>query len=464
MDFVRLGKPQGDPSSAANAVASGAAREYAPNMVTKRLVYRNIPWLSCLFVTLLGCGATASPHYVPPTLPPMDPDQPLASATSPKPAPKNDASTALPSVPTSAPVANGSEKEPGRLGGPCPPPSDVVRRMLANALEMETKTTDPEPHRAIAEAVRIRLDEVFQHGCFRRLDDDHLLEAVAEMAPNPKDFTERLGLYNRGDLGILASYGTYGGGWVGQYRWHQGMIRTSILATGEQGDLDKQLMTLSAKLTKLPNYAEPILLLANSHPWMSSCWRQMRIRILAPSGDPIHPKALLDKPLSGRWCEGIKIDTNGNSVTFTYDAWGGPWSMALVQRPYAQTYTYDGTNLVEHFGFPPRLEDLPEEWLMREWSFSQEATVESARERLQPLHAKMHADLVAYQRKRVSDSNNEFSQELFPVSATERRIAMYCTVRETNNKPCKEWPKPVDVFIELKDGHWYVKDVVPRSK
>jgi hypothetical protein len=74
----------------------------------------------------------------------------------------------------------------------------------------------------------------------------------------------------------------------------------------------------------------------------------------------------------------------------------------------------------------------------------------------------MRAMLVDYEKRR-SSSNSEFSQEVFPVSDTERRIALYCAIRETN-KPCKEWPAPVDVFIVLRDGKWYVKDVVPRKK
>ncbi|HMY15319.1 MAG TPA: hypothetical protein PKA58_03270, partial [Polyangium sp.] len=135
--------------------------------------------------------------------------------------------------------------------------------------------------------------------------------------------------------------------------------------------------------------------------------------------------------------------------------------IALVQRTYTFTFRLEGDAMVEHFGFAPKLEHLPEDWLMREWTLSQEATVEGARERLQPMHEKMHKALVAAEKK--STGEFEYSQELFPVSDTERRVAMYCVHRETQ-APCGQWPTPVDVFIERRDGKWYVKDVVPRVK
>jgi hypothetical protein len=390
----------------------------------------------------------------------MDQEVPTKSPIE-TPVVKNDASaTQAPQLPA---TAQSVAKEPGRSAGPCPAPRDEPKRILARALEMEKKTTDPEPHRAIAEAIRMRLDELFQHGCYRRLvDDEHLVEAVAQIAPDPAAFTSLLQLINGGDDGILASYGTYTSAWMGQYRWHEGMVRTSVLVTGERGDMDKQLYVLSAKLAKLPSYPEPVVVLANTHPWMSSCWRALRIRILAPSGDPIHPKALLDKPLSGRWCEGFTTEIKGDTVSFTYESWGGPWSMTLVQRPYTLTYEYKAGAIVEHFGFSPQFENLPEDWLMQEWTLSQEATVESHRGLLQSLHEMLHRTLIEVQKANPSGSDSEYTQEIFPVSDTQRRIVLYCAHRETG-KSCKEWPKPVDFFIEHRDGLWYVKDVVPRK-
>ena len=375
-------------------------------------------------------------------------------------APPTLVATPSPSSPVS--VGQTAIKEPGNAPGPCPSAPDQLRQLLANALELEKKTTDPEPHRAIAEVVRMRLDALFQHGCHRRLNDEQLVEVVAQLAPDPKDFAERLDLINRGDLGILSTYGTYAGGYAAQYHWHDGMIRTSILVTGEQGDLDKQLFLLTAKLVKFPSYPEPVLVLGNTHPWMASCWRDMRIRVLAPSGDPLRPKALLDKPKGGRWCEGIKTTVQGDTVSFSFEDWGGPWSFAQIQRSYTYTYQYEGRNLVEHFGFPARIEDLPEDWLMREWTLAQEATVESARERLQGVHAQMHKALIDHRKANPISDNSEYTQEMFPVSDAERRIALYCAQRETK-KPCKQWPKAVDFIIERRNGLWYVKDVIPRK-
>lgn len=414
------------------------------------------------FALITGCGGSStSPHYVSPKLPPMDQEESTPKAVHEKPSAeaiaKNDALQASP-----APTSPHIDKEPGRSAGPCPPPSDVIRRMLANAMEMEKKTTDPEPHRAIAEAVRMRLDEIYQHGCFRHIDDEHLLAAVVEIADDPKAFTELLSMKRFGDLGIWSYYGTYAAGAVADYRWHDGQIRTSVLVTGERGDMDKQLLVLSGKIAKLPSHPDPVLVVANTHPWMASCWRAMRIRVLAPSGDAIHPKVLLDKPLSGRWCEGMTTQVQGDTITFGYDGWGGPWSIAGVARSYTLSYQYEGGALVEHFGFPPRLQDLPEDWIMRDWKLSQEATIETARDRLQSVHQQLHKVVTDYEKAHSTDSNAEYSQEMFPVSDTERRIALYCVFRDSS-KPCSHWPKPVDFFIERRGEFWYVKDVVARK-
>jgi hypothetical protein len=415
------------------------------------------------FLTLTtGCGGSSTAHrYVPPKLPPMDRDGPVQSAAVSRPSIEATPKDENHLTPKSA-NASSIEKETGKSGGPCPPPSDVIRRMLANAMEMEKKTTDPEPHRAITEAVRMRLDEIYQHGCFRHIDDEHLLEAIAEIADEPKAFTELLQVKRYGDLGIWSYYGTYAAGAVAHYRWQGGMIRTSILVTGERGDMDKQLLVLSGKIAKLPSYPDPVLVIANTHPWMASCWRAMRIRVLAPSGDPIHPKVLLDKPLSGRWCEGMTTKVVGDTITFGYDGWGGPWSLAGVARSYTLSYQYSDGALVEHFGFPPRFQELPEDWIMRDWKFSQEATLESVRERLQPVHERLNKVVKDYEKAHSQDSNAEYSQEVFPVSDTERRIVLYCAFRDTS-KPCTHWPKPVDFFIERRGEFWYVKDILARK-
>lgn len=446
---------------AAKNLAIEAAVGYARE-VNSAVSARATLGLACFLALMIGCGGSSTGHrYVPPKLPPMDREESAQTPAGAKPSveaiAKNDSSAA-----SSAPKAPLVEKEPGHSAGPCPPPSDVIRRMLANAMEMEKKTTDPEPHRAITEAVRMRLDEIYQHGCFRNVDDEHLVQAIAEIADDPGAFTELLHLKRYGDLGIWSYYGTYAAGALADYRWQGGMMRTSVLVTGERGDMDKQLLVLSGKIAKLPSYPDPVLVIANTHPWMASCWRDLRIRVLAPSGDPIHPKVLLDKPFSGRWCEGMTTKVEGDMITFGYDGWGGPWSMAGVQRSYTLAYQYEGGALVEHFGFPPRFQELPEDWIMRDWKLSQEATIESARDRLQSVHEHLHKVVTDYEKAHRTDSNAEYSQEVFPVSDTERRIAMYCVFRDTN-KGCSHWPKPVDFFIERRGEYWYVKDVVARK-
>lgn len=455
------------PGVASSKTIAAATRQGYALTMHRPVANRNVLTLFSFLVAMCGCGGAPPAHrFAPPVLPAMDESN--SPATAKQSTVKTNEAPQSPSTLSSVPtqpdpvVAKAVNKEPGRASGPCPSAIDQSPHILANALEMEKKTTDPGPHRAIAEAIRMRLDALFQHGCHRRLDDEHLLETVAQMAPDPKEFAERLSLKSQGDLGIVASYGTYWAGFLAHYRWHEGMIRTSILVTGEHGDLDKQLLVLTAKLAKLPDYPDPILVLGHTHPWVSSCWRAMRIRILAPSSDPIHPKVFLDKLTGGRWCEGITSEIRGETVSFSFDDWGGPWSMGLVQRPYTYTYRYEGGAFVEHFGFPARFENLPEDWLMRDWSLAQDATVEGARMRLRPMQEQMHKALTDHQKAHASGSDSEYTQELFPVSDTARRIALYCAQRETG-KPCKEWPKPVDFFIERQDGMWYVKDVVPRQ-
>jgi predicted RNase H-like HicB family nuclease len=54
----------------------------------------------------------------------------------------------------------------------------------------------------------------------------------------------------------------------------------------------------------------------------------------------------------------------------------------------------------------------------------QEATVEGARERLQIVRAQMHKALIDHRKANPMCDNSKYTQEMFPVSDSERRIAL----------------------------------------
>lgn len=313
----------------------------------------------------------------------------------------------------------------------------------------------------MAEAVRIQLDTLYQHGCYRRLDDARLLAEVARIADDPKDFASSLGVESLGERGVVATYRTGFRDWIALYRWGDGKVRTLIVVTGEAGNEERQLLILGYTVFQPPGETRPLLALANTHPWASSCWRSLRFRVLAPSGDPFRPDALLNWPHGGRWCEGVKVTAEGDTVSFVYDDWGGPWSRALVQRTYTRTYQIHAGALAERFGFPFKLEHLAEDWLMRSWSLAAEATIEEARDRLKPIHDALRDRLIAQEKARASGPYQEYTSQLFKVSDTERRLVLYCAVADTG-KPCADWPRPVDFLIERRLGIWRVKEVKPR--
>jgi hypothetical protein len=363
----------------------------------------------------------------------------------------------------SSPQSVGSERrQPGQAKGPCPAPSADAERTFARALAMFDKTTDPGPDRAMAEAIRMRLDELYRHGCHRRLDDGALLAEVTRIAADPAALASKLNLQNVGEMGILASHSTGFESWVASYRWQNGKVRTLMIVTGEAGDQEKQLLLLGYRVFQMPGAPGPLLALASTHPWMSSCWRALRFRIFAPSADPLKPAVLLNLPLSGRWCEGVRVEAKGDTVSFTYDGWGGPWSRATVQRSYTLSYRYVSSAFEERFGFPTGFEPLAEDWLTRRWALSREATVDDARDRLKPIHEMLHQKIIDIEKSPSSaGGSSEFTSELFPVSDAERRLVLYCAVGGTS-KPCAKWPKPVDVYLQRSGGLWRVKDVKPR--
>lgn len=213
-----------------------------------------------------------------------------------------------------------------------------------------------------------------------------------------------------------------------------------------------------------PNGASlPLLVVVNTHPWVASCWRSLRVRVLASSGDPFQATSLLDETLSGRWCETPRITQFGNTVHVDYLGWTGPWSQERNGwRPRRKSYEYDGTKLSERFGFAPAEDNdgssmflnLVEDWLESPWSLAAEATSPTMRDTLAPVHEQLRAQLPLADK---ADATDTYTSELFPLTATARRVVLYCTTSEGN--PCSTWPTPVAFRLERTGNVWLVSGV-----
>jgi hypothetical protein len=169
---------------------------------------------------------------------------------------------------------------------------------------------------------------------------------------------------------------------------------------------------------------------------------------------------LLERQDGGRVCEDAEVESRGSEVLFNYLGWGGPWSFALVMRPYVLRYRYVNGGFEEHFGFAGRPDDFGEDWLMRAWSLAQEATVASERARLEPIHSRLHDALVRRASSSGSPEHAEYTRELFPVSESERRLVLYCAMSESR-APCHDWPIAIELQLVKGDGSWLVRDARP---
>jgi hypothetical protein len=126
-------------------------------------------------------------------------------------------------------------------------------------------------------------------------------------------------------------------------------------------------------------------------------------------------------------------------------------------------YRYLNGTFEEHFGFAGGLDNFSEDWLMRPWSLAQEATVESERARLAPIHAKLHDALVRRAKSSGSAEYAEYTRELFPVSEGVKRQVLYCAMSESK-APCPDWPTAMELRLVKGKDSWLVSDVRPRAK
>jgi hypothetical protein len=451
--------------------------------MTALMLWMRLPLASSLGASMLGLAviACAAPGPVAPA--PSSPPgalgahtvEPSATFTEPgateppapppePPAPEAPAPGAVaPDAPASdAPIPVAARPPVPHRAGPCPSPSANVTNLYHRAAALAESTGAIEPHRAITEAIRLRLDELYAAGCRPSLDDDKLraeLERLGENLPNaPALFAHTHDPYT-----TMAGHATAEGGAVALYTWSGDKVRTRIEVTNEGTEMEQRLLLLDANVFQPPGAPEPLLVIANTHPWMASCWRTLRFRVLAPSGDPKKPKTVVDHPGDGRWCEGVDIHAQGSELSFQYLDWGGALTFGQVMRPTVLAFHFGGGAATERFGFPPNPEHLVEDWLERPWSLAREATTDTSRDRLEALHADL-GPKVAKVKETLSQTDTEgLSYELFPGGApSKRKLVIYCALSSTGG-PCPHWPKPVDFALEQDGARWKVGDVKPRK-
>ncbi len=330
--------------------------------------------------------------------------------------------------------------------------------MFANTLQLGDKSAAKEPQRAIAEAIRLRLDELFQSGCGVRLTGKQLNEQVSLISADPA---------KRDHFGVLLSAGypvatfyTEKGAGIALYEWRDGQMRTRIIVTHDGADMQQQLLLLDLEVFKPEGAKQPLLAVINTHPWMASCWRALRMRVLEPSGDPVAPKALLDRETSGRWCEEVKVRIQGSNVNFSYLDWYGVF-LPMMDRTRVEAYEYEAGSLVRRFGFPKEIPELVDDWLSLDWNLAKQAVVQSQSAALQPEHRRL-SQAVKKALARKSAQAVRFTLEVFPGATSQRRVAVYCALSSDDTKPCPDFPKPVDITLEWDGTHWLVRSVKAR--
>jgi len=338
----------------------------------------------------------------------------------------------------------------------------------------------------------MRLDELYQSGCRPGLSDHELeaeLERLVDRGPSgsPED-APILYVKSLNDETLVAGHAIANANALALYQWRKGKVRTRIHVGTEKSvpawaagtpfpEMARELLLLDFAVLQPPDAPEPLLVIANTHPWPSSCWRDMRFRILEPTSDWQKPRALLDRSMSGRWCADVKIRTNGSDITVHYVAFSGELRLGgEVGRPYARSFRYGSGTLMEHFGFAtvPLTEGgsgsaydyafhhLVEDWLTQPWSLVHEATAESARSRLEALHERIRNAMAKATAFRSAGRGPVFSHELFPEGdANKRRLVVYCALDDGETR-CPDWPKPVDFILQKAAGSWIVADVKPR--
>jgi hypothetical protein len=363
-------------------------------------------------------------------------------------------------APSPAPLEPGGESEPRAAGAAiagCPAPGkgtlDAVE--VVRALGSRDASTRQCQQSAI-ETVRLRLRELTAHGCAAKASDADLTATLFPPSGPTAGLPDVLkGTQVRRPKGLADWTLAWGSedrsSWLALYRQQPDTLHTVIALIDQGPAMEQQLMLFDAAVFQPPGATEPLLAVANSHPWASSCWRDLSFRVLAVGPSPTEPRALYSKSVGGRVCEDVTVQVAGDVVRFDYLGWTQRF-MGDVWRPAALELRYAGGQFEQRYGFVGQPKYVVEDWLTLPWALAAQATLPDAASRLEPVHARLGAG--------KPPSESSYSAEQFPSAGGGRRVAVYC--QRGDKGPCPEWPKTVDFELVQRDKHWLVRDAKER--
>jgi hypothetical protein len=250
---------------------------------------------------------------------------------------------------------------------------------------------------------------------------------------------------------MLASASEDYSNWLALYRKEMDTVRTLIAVADRGTAMEQQLMLFDTAVFQPSGSSEPMLAVASSHPWVTSCWRSLQFRVLSVGPSPAEPVTEFTKSIGGRVCEDFTVKVAGDVVRFDYLGWTSRF-MTDVMRPAALELRYQNGRFTERYAPIAQPKYVVEDWLTLPWTLAAEATAPEAASRLESVHARL------YSRKAPDESR--YAAEQFPSAAGGKRLAVYCSRGERN--PCPEWPATVDFEVVKREGRWLVTDVETR--
>lgn len=361
---------------------------------------------------------------------------------------------ALPATPDPAPPSAAPSARPGPLPG-CLAPGKAVREALdvTRALA-ERSPAPPRRQHAAIESVRLRLRELLGDRCAARATGRELTATLFPAAEIPALPTPLEGVHVwpvDGHPGLWLASAHDHGSWVALYRREAAMVRTLIAVTDRGTAMEDQLMLFDVAVLQPPGAPEPMLAVAASHPWMSSCWRGLRFLVLGAGPSQQAPKTLYAKTTGGRVCEDVTVKVEGEGLRFDYLT----WPLRLREpfpRSAALSLRYANGRFEEHYGHVGGPINAVDSWISLPWSVAAEITLPASASRLEAAHERIT--------RATPPSESIYSAELFPGESGGRRVVVYCS--RDGKERCPEWPKPVDFKVVFHGGHWLVAEVSPR--
>ena len=368
-------------------------------------------------------------------------------------------------VPDSAAAAH-EPLEPGGEAAPrpsgtaiagCPAPGKGTLDALEVVRALSTREASTRQcQQAAIETVRLRLRELLAQSCAAKASDaDWTATLFPPSGPTvglPEVLKGTQVRRPKGFPNLTLAWGSEDrSSWLALYRQEPDTLRAAIALIDEGPAMEQQLMLFDAVVFQPAGATEPMLAVANSHPWVSSCWRDLRFRVLAVGASPTEPRALFSKSIGGRVCEDVTVKADGDLVRFDYLGWAQRF-MGDVMRPAALELRYVGGRFEQRYAFVGQPKYLVEDWLVLPWALAAQATLPEAASRLEAVHKRLSA--------LKTPSESRYSAEQFPSAGGGRRVAVYCDRGE--KQPCSEWPKTVDFELVQRDKHWLLSEVKER--